>query len=109
MKTYGMKIARGQVYFYNSLWGIFGKDNVPSDLLMRGSLERKGRPYIVISTNEGNKSSTTCNLLPITRRSKISIPSQVQFFYNGYYQVILTEQPITAIRERDCNSIRSRK
>ena len=96
MKTYGMKIARGQVYFYNSLWGIFGKDNVPSDLLMRGSLERKGRPYIVISTNEGNKSSTTCNLLPITRRSKISIPSQVQFFYNGYYQVILTEQPITA-------------
>ena len=54
MKTYGMKVARGQVYFYNSLWGIFGKDNVPSDLLMRGSLERKARPYIVISTNEGN-------------------------------------------------------
>ncbi len=96
MKTYSMKVARGQVYFCNSLWGIFGKDNVPSDLLMRGSLERKARPYIVISTNEGNKSSTTCNLLPITRRSKISIPSQVQFFYNGYYQVILTEQPITA-------------
>ena len=96
MKTNGMKVVRGQVYFYNSLWGIFGKNNVPPDLLMRGSLERKARPYIVVSTNEGNKSSTTCNLLPITRRSKTSIPSQVQFFYNGCYQVILTEQPVTA-------------
>ncbi len=96
MKTYGMKVARGQVYFYNALWGIFGKNNVPPDLLLRGSLERKARPYIVISTNEGNKSSTTCNLLPITRRNKTAIPSQVQFFYNGYFQVILTEQPITA-------------
>ena len=80
MKTYSMKVARGQVYFYNSLWGIFGKDNVPSDLLMRGSLERKARPYIVISTNEGNKSSTTCNLLPILGELKFQFQVKFNFF-----------------------------
>lgn len=96
MKCEILKVSRGQVFYYSQLWGVFGKNKVPENFNVRGSLERKVRPHLVISVNDGNASATTCNLLPITRRNRVVIPSQVQFFYNGSCQVILTEQPVTA-------------
>lgn len=88
--------TRGQVFYYNPLWSVFGKNKEPKGIQNNGSIEFKTRPYLVISTDKGNFSSTLCNLLPITTRSGINIPSQVKFTYDNRSQVILTEQPITA-------------
>lgn len=96
MKCDCMRVSRGQVFYYSVLWSIFGKNDVPVDLNLRGSIERKIRPFLVFSTDEGNRSSPTCNLLPITRRNRTVIPGQVMFNFNGSSQVILTEQPVTA-------------
>ena len=93
--------ARGQVFYYNPIWGIYGKNREPKTTYQNnGSLEFKTRPYLVISTDKGNFSSTTCNVIPITTRDDISIPSQVKFVFNGRSQVILTEQ-ITTCNFRD--------
>lgn len=93
--------ARGQVFYYNPIWGIYGKGKEPKTTYQNnGSLEFKTRPYLVISTDKGNFSSTTCNIIPITTRDDIAIPSQVKFVYNGRNQVILTEQ-ITTCNFRD--------
>jgi mRNA-degrading endonuclease toxin of MazEF toxin-antitoxin module len=88
--------ARGQVFYYNPIWGIYGKGKEPKNTYQNnGSLEFKTRPYLVISTNKGNFSSTTCNVIPITTRDETAIPSQVKFVFNGRNQVILTEQITT--------------
>ena len=88
--------TRGQVFYYNPIWGIYGKDKEPKSMYSNnGSLEFKKRPYLVISTDKGNFSSTTCNIIPITSRDTVAIPSQVKFTYNGRNQVILTEQITT--------------
>lgn len=93
--------ARGQVFYYNPIWGICGKGKESKTTYQNnGSLEFKTRPYLVISTDKGNFSSTTCNVIPITTRDDISIPSQVKFMFNGRSQVILTEQ-ITTCNFRD--------
>ena len=93
--------ARGQVFYYNPIWGIYGKDREPKTTYQNnGSLEFKTRPYLVISTDKGNFSSTTCNVIPITTRDEAVIPSQVKFIFNGRSQVILTEQ-ITTCNLRD--------
>lgn len=88
--------SRGQVFYYNPIWGIYGKNKEPKiPYKPNGSLEFKTRPYLVISNNKGNFSSTTCNVVPITTRDEISIPSQVKFVHKGVNQVILTEQVTT--------------
>ena len=88
--------TRGQVFYYNPIWGIYGKGKEPkTNFYNNGSLEFKTRPYLVISTDKGNFSSTTCNIIPITTRDSVVIPSQVKFVYNGRNQVILTEQITT--------------
>lgn len=88
--------ARGQVFYYNPIWGIYGKNKEPKSTYQNnGSLEFKTRPYLVISTDKGNFSSTTCNVIPITTRDYTAIPSQVKFVFNGRSQVILTEQITT--------------
>lgn len=93
--------ARGQVFYYNPIWSIYGKDKEPKITYQsNGSLEFKTRPYLIVSTDKGNFSSTTCNVIPITTRDEISIPSQVKFLFNGRSQVILTEQ-ITTCNFRD--------
>lgn len=92
-------VSRGQVFYYNPIWGIFGgKDKVPHMITYtsNGSLEFKTRPYLVVSTDKGNFSSTTCNLVPLTTRDSTAIPSQVKFRANHRDQVALTEQILTA-------------
>lgn len=87
--------ARGQVFYYNPIWGVYGRGKEPRTHQNNGSLEFKTRPYLVISTNKGNFSSTTCNIIPITTRGDTVIPSQVKFIFNDRPQVILTEQITT--------------
>lgn len=90
------RVSRGQVFYYHPAWAVLGKGANLSELSTRGSLESKIRPYLVVSTNKGNFSSSTCNLLPITTRDEVAISSQVKFFYKNRPQVILTEQIVTA-------------
>ena len=88
--------SRGQVFYYNPIWGIYGKGKEPRNIYQNnGCLEFKTRPYLIVSNDNGNFSSTTCNIIPITSRDNIAIPSQVKFVFNGRNQVILTEQITT--------------
>ena len=87
--------TRGQVFYYNPVWGLYGRGNEPKNHQSNGSLEFKKRPYLIISNDKGNFSAPTCNVIPITTRDNIVIPSQVKFIFNGRNQVILTEQITT--------------
>lgn len=96
MKRISNYCTRGQVFIYNQLWSVFGKDKVPSSIKPNGSLEFKTRPYLVTSNDDGNYSSTTVNLVPITTRSGAILPCQVAFVHDDRPQVVLCEQPTTA-------------
>ena len=50
------------------------------------------RPWLVVSNNEGNSTSDTCNIVPITSEDKNSIPVHVKYMAKGKQQTILVEQ-----------------
>lgn len=91
-----VKALRGQVFYYNPIWSFTGKNEKYNKKLLQGHLESKTRPYLVISNDDGNFTSTCCNIIPITTREEVLLPCQVKFNYEGRSQVILIEQVITA-------------
>ena len=102
-KTYS-KVQRGQVYWFDPIktyggrstfMGADGKEH-------SSSIQIGHRPWLVISNNEGNTSSPTCNIVPITLEEKAHIPVHVYFTYNGKAQTILVEQPRTV----DCLALK---
>lgn len=50
------------------------------------------RPWLVVSNNEGNSTSDTCNIVPITSEDKNNIPVHVKYMAKGKQQTILVEQ-----------------
>lgn len=92
------KVARGMVFWYDPTCA-YKVDGVKSGGgLMSGHLEFKNRPHLVVSNNQGNFSSPTVNLVPITTSpQKGHLPCQVVFNnWSGQANVILTEQILTA-------------
>ena len=76
-----LKVKRGMVFFVED------RDNC------YGSVEKKGRPYLVISNDIGNKHSNICTVAAITSRKSCAGPYQVLFRnVNDDYNVILCEQ-----------------
>lgn len=101
-KTY-TRVQRGQVYWfdpmkayggYNTFVGFNGRE-------YKSSVQLNNRPWLVVSNNEGNSSSPTCNIVPITLEEKARIPVHVYFSYEGKKQTILVEQ----MRTVDCLSL----
>lgn len=102
-KTYS-RVQRGQVYWFNptkvyggnlNFTGFNGKE-------YKSSVQMGNRPWLVISNNEGNASSPTCNIVPITTEEKADIPVHVHFNYEGKRQTLLVEQPKTV----DCLALK---
>lgn len=98
------RVQRGQVYWFNpaeayglstTFIGFNGRE-------YNSSVQNFNRPWLVTSNNEGNSSSPTCNIVPITLEEKASIPTHVQFVYEGKKQTILVEQPKTV----DCLALK---
>ncbi len=92
-----MRVNRGQVFMYDPLRSVCGIDNKPvKNIKMKGYLQQKERPYLVVSNNKCNASSHIVTVVPITTRDDIKIPVQVKFFFEGRCQVVLVEQICTA-------------
>lgn len=91
------KVARGMVFWYDPTCA-YKVDGAKSGGLMNGHLEFKNRPHLVVSNNQGNFSSPTVNLVPITHSLKKGhLPCQVMFTnWQGQANTILTEQILTA-------------
>ncbi len=92
-----MRVNRGQVFMYDPLRSVCSIDDKPvKNIKMKGCLQQKERPYLVVSNNKCNASSHVVTVVPITTRDDIKIPVQVKFFFEGRYQVVLVEQICTA-------------
>ena len=96
-KTYS-RVQRGQVYWFNPMkaygetldkYTAFNGREYPTHV------QNFNRPWLVTSNDEGNGSSPTCNIVPITLEDKTRIPVHVNFTYEGKTQTILVEQPRT--------------
>lgn len=93
MKQY-TRIRRGMVFWinpgrvYNQSHQFFackGK-KYPTHLQMGN------RPWMVVSNDDGNDTSPTCNIVPITLEDKPVLPCHVTFIYEGRQQTVLCEQ-----------------
>ena len=92
-----MRVNRGQVFMYNPLKSVCTLDDKPvRNIKMKGYLQQKERPYLVVSNNKCNASSHIVTVVPITTRDETKIPVQVKFFFEGRCQVVLVEQICTA-------------
>lgn len=101
-KTYA-RVQRGQVYWFDPMKAYGGYDTFIgfNGREYKSSVQLNNRPWLVVSNNEGNSSSPTCNIIPITLEEKTRIPVHVYFSYEGKKQTILTEQ----MRTVDCLSL----
>ena len=102
-KTY-TRIQRGQVYWFNpaEVYGESLEFTAFNGRTYKSSVQNFNRPWLVTSNNEGNSSSPTCNIVPITLEDKTEIPVHVKFTYEGKRQTILCEQPKTV----DCLALK---
>ena len=82
-------ICKGDVYYYN-----FNRDGY-------SRLERKTRPCVVISSNEGLLHSEICIIAPITSRPKFQCNRYQSWFKNkdGKDNIILLEQSICVLQK----------
>lgn len=98
-KTYS-RVQRGQVYWFDPIKAYGGYDTFIgfNGREYKSSIQLNNRPWLVVSNNEGNFSSPTCNIVPITLEDKTDIPVHVHFNYEGKRQTILVEQ----VRTVDC-------
>lgn len=102
-KTY-TRVQRGQVYWFNpaEVYGESLEFTAFNGRTYKSSVQNFNRPWLVTSNNEGNSSSPTCNIVPITLEDKTEIPVHVKFTYEGKRQTILCEQPKTV----DCLALK---
>ena len=91
------RVQRGMVFWFDPS-KVYGE---PTEFVgyngrtYKSSIQNGKRPWLVVSNDEGNASSPTCNIVPITLEDKTSIPVHVYFQYEGKRQTILCEQPKT--------------
>lgn len=59
------------------------------------SVQKKSRPYLIVSCEENNNCAPTINAIPITTRPSDHLPMHVYFNYNNRDQLVLCEQITT--------------
>lgn len=59
------------------------------------SVQRKSRPYLIVSCEANNNCAPTINAVPITTRPSDHLPMHIYYDYNGRHQLILCEQITT--------------
>lgn len=92
------RVQRGMVFWFNP-------DEVYGDSMefegfnnhktYKSSVQHGKRPWLVVSNDDGNQSSYTCNVVPLTTEDKANIPVHIHFDYEGRRNTILCEQPRT--------------
>lgn len=79
-----LNFARGQVWFR--------KDSTTYS----GSIQGKSRPYVIISSDDGNATNSVVTVLPVTsQEQKSSLSINVPYEYSGHTNVVLCNQPMT--------------
>lgn len=61
----------------------------------KSSVQKKSRPYLIVSCEENNNCAPTINAIPITTRPADHLPMHVYFNYNNRDQLVLCEQIAT--------------
>lgn len=93
MEKWYSRYRRGDVWFL-SLRSEYGDGNDNS------SVQKKSRPYLIVSCEENNLNAPTFNVVPICTRNNDHLPMHVFFIYNensadSKNQIILCEQITT--------------
>lgn len=90
------RVQRGMVFWFDPLqrYGGTGEFTLPfnPNRLMKSHLQLNERPWLVVSTDLGNNTSDTCNIVPITEENKPDLPCHVKYIYQGKQQTVLVEQ-----------------
>lgn len=99
------KFKRGDVWYLQ-----FDEEN--GDSIKDSSVQKKSRPYVIVSCEESNNSAPIFNVVPITTREFDHLPMHVYYRYydskNGdRHQIVLCEQ-ITTVSIQVFNNSRSR-
>lgn len=105
MEKWYSKFRRGDVWFLH-----FNSED--GDGKNASSVEKKSRPYVIVSCEENNMNAPILNVIPITTRNNDRLPTHVFFVYqdgtpNGRNQLVLCEQ-ITTVSELVFNHPQSR-
>ena len=100
MEKWYSRFRRGDVWFIH-LSSEFGDGRTTS------SVQKKSRPYLIVSCEENNMNAVTLNAVPICTRDNDHLPMHVFYVYqdgtaNGKNQTILCEQ-ITTLSTFDFN------
>lgn len=86
------KVQRGQVFWFNpQVYSEVEKLNIKGNEY-DVHIQTKTRPVLVVSNNQNNDNSYTCNVVPITSEDKPQLPCRVVYNYAGKPQTILVEQ-----------------
>lgn len=86
------KVQRGQVFWFNpQVYSEVEKLNIKGNEY-DAHIQTKTRPVLVVSNNQNNDNSYTCNVVPITSEDKPQLPCHVIYNYAGKPQTILVEQ-----------------
>lgn len=91
MKQYS-KVKRGMVFWFDP--AVYGEKITYKSKRgeLKSCVQNFNRPYLVISNDENNANSSTCNIVPITLEDKNPIPVHVNYIYAGKRQTVLVEQ-----------------
>lgn len=94
MSNQYFKVSRGMVFWFDpsKAYGESTEYTTSSGKKCATHLNWKERPWIVISNNRGNSTSSTCTVAPITSENKGHRPHHVEYMYKGKHQTILLEQ-----------------
>ena len=93
MDRWYSRYRRGDVWFLHF-------DDETGDGSRTSSVQKKSRPYLIVSCEENNLNAPTFNVIPITTRDSDHLPMHVYFRYmdgleGGRNQLILCEQITT--------------
>lgn len=93
MDRWYSRYRRGDVWFLHF-------DNETGDGSKTSSVQKKSRPYLIVSCEENNLNAPTFNVVPLTTRDSDHLPMHVYFRYmdgpeGGRNQLILCEQITT--------------
>lgn len=93
MNKWYSRFRRGDVWFLHF-------DTEKGDGIYDSSVQKKSRPYLIVSCEENNLNAPTFNVIPITTRDSDHLPMHIYFRYmdgpeGGRNQLILCEQITT--------------